>query len=967
MTKQEKFFPGKSTCVRCHFIHDDDKAIEPKTLPLDTKADLRDLNDKDQMCYNCHSMRTQTTSQANGSHPVSINYSSAWRANPTKYASYAQYTSSMYRVPRNANPTNPTSQLASYYKDGKIVCTTCHGVHYSDSNSTTFDNRSTANGGNATYGESVIAGKNFAHSNGDLLRTDRYGSNADAVNICTNCHKDGRLTDKPGTNSSKTRAHNNSVYGINQNVQCVDCHGAHVDEVDGTLNQKLILRTMTYSSSYKNLRGKGVKVSFTNGAMNYANPDGTTGICQVCHTVPGPEVVNPRNGSNYPEAHRITVAATATECAGCHPHNATTGGFSFDPRGCSQCHGYPPPQKAVQLTLYTTSETATAHRTHSAGLAAASNRDTTKYAYDCIECHYSGMDSDRHAKGTPKDVFNPAVGPISMTLGSNPTYDANARTCNTTYCHSNGGPADATPIYRPSPDWKNGKTNCTSCHDTGSSLVTGSHAKHVTVGYTCNQCHKTTVNGTNVIIGRSLHANGTKNLSFVVTGSFNKVGNQVTCTNTCHYNAYTGANAQAIWGDAASGACGTCHQTFTSTGNIATNAHAQHLVAGTGAVGPELGYTINACQVCHNYSTTTNHVNGSKDLNGSCAACHPNGTTVWSNSDSVTCRSCHIGNPSVINLTSMGFGIYTAPTMNNFTTLGHGQSFGTIGKIDCNGCHDGSSRHIRTATNHRLTGTEQSICSSCHNQDWVVNSVVRTAKVTKTHVRFGETAESPTEACSACHDPHGSSNKRMVKAKITFHAMSAPYSVAFTNATSGFVQTVYPYRGLCQICHTLTGHFKRGQAPDTHGTGENRKCLKCHLHQPDDSKSQMAFAPANGDCNSCHGYPPAKSMVGLGVQNNYSTALIDTYADSYAGGGAHTVAGHVPKNATSKALNGNCTNCHSQFPTNHYANGSIVVQANVQVVIDPKFTFQPGIAPAYNKTTNTCSNVSCHYAPTPTW
>jgi len=960
-----------NTCTRCHFTHlQSESGAYPYVIG---SGNLRDANDSDQMCNNCHIDRTVSPT-ISGSHPTNINYTSVWRTakkldNSNKYTSYAQYTSSFYKKPRNKNAANPTSQLSNYYKGGKIVCSTCHSIHYGDSDSATFDNRSTANGGN---------GQHYSHSSGMLLRTDQFGATTDDVNVCTNCHKDGNVNGIGIATGSRTRSHNNAVYGVNQNVQCVDCHGAHVDESDGTLNQKLILRTLAYSSA--RLNAKGNKVSFTTGAMDYKNAAGT-GVCQGCHPVPTSSMTNPRTGANYPSSHDVATGTAAT-CAGCHPHNARNGGFAFDSAGCSQCHGYPPPPKASALLTYTTSETATAHRTHSAGLSGATNRDLSKYAYECSECHYAGQDAVRHDNGNARDVFNPADGGVSTMFGGVPTYNAVARTCNTVYCHSNGAPA-GTATFKITPDWKNGKTTCTSCHENGATLVTGSHAKHFAKGYTCQACHKSTVNGTNAIISKSMHANGSKNLSFLVSGSANQAVTPVTCSNSCHYNPDTMANYPAEWGNAATGACGTCHKTSNviapgSGATIASQAHTAHLKAGTGAVGPELGDTINACQTCHIYSSTTNHVNGLVDRKaGDCTACHPNAAPTWSNPASVSCRSCHIGTASIINLTAVGKGIYTAPLMNTYTTMGHGKSFGssgsvsgTIPKIDCNSCHDPASRHIGgTAVNHRMTQPELDLCRSCHNQEWSTAGVVRTKLVTKTHAVVGETSatQAPSELCSKCHDQHGSTNKRMIRNLITFHPNSTPFNVAFTNDTTGFVQNVYPYRGLCQICHTKTTYYKRGVVSVLH-QGGNKKCLNCHAHQPADTTSNMAFAPF-GQCNSCHGYPPVKSMVGLGKHNNYSTARLETDPSGYVGGGgAHAVAGHIGSDLTIvNPINDNCTNCHSQYPGGHNENGSTVLRANIKVVVNPAFTFQAGTAPTYNKATNTCSNVSCHYAPTPTW
>ena len=968
-----------NTCARCHRIHDFEPTLSPDP-GKDLVRLLRDKNDKDQMCNNCHYDWTNLTA-TQGSHPVKINYTSVWRTalsaeGTAKYQSYAQYTSSFYRTPRNHNPANPTSQLSNYYKDGLINCSTCHSVHFGDTDSVTFDNRSTANGSQTnpmSRSFTVLAGADkYKGDPGMLLRTDQYGTNASDINICTNCHKESQ--------GSRTMTHHNPKTA-NQNVQCNFCHQSHVaHDNTSTPNKALITRTLTYSSSFVNAKGKSIQ--FTAASPYYKNTN-DTGVCQACHRVPlSTEPIPGTNPVQYYPGDHDKATALAADCKDCHAH---TQGFTAA-GVCDSCHGYPPPAKAKQLLNYTTNETTTPHMVHAGGIAKPV-ADATKYGYQCIVCHYGGSSAPQHKNDNAQDVFA-GTNPGTNRYGEAPVYNVANRTCSNVYCHSIGAPGDVnmTPgsaQFKTTPSWKNGlgtlSGKCDSCHAfTGSAgLATGSHARHI-AQYSCQTCHMTTVNGTNAIISKTKHADGSKDLKFINNGTFVKSVGSLTCTNSCH----TTPNV-ATWGVPSSAGCGTCHATSPSIGTlspttISTGAHRAHL---DDASGPQFGIVLSSCQVCHTaYTTNGNHLNGVKDYNqAKCDACHPtaNATVTWTNPATVTCRSCHFGVASVVKFTAFRNVSAVAPLVNSFDAKGHGQSFNSIGSvrgttvaITCESCHDATKPHIATTdTSSRLKGTNQNtdVCAQCHNEDWSTSGTVRTKKVTKTHMAFSDLdSTNPTGLCSACHDSHGNGNARMIRSTIKFFPTSTAASIVFTNPSTGFVQMAPPYRGLCQICHTKTGHFKRGVAEPTNSSHYTyRNCLQCHPHEPG-TGFNMAFAPSTGNCNSCHGYPPVKSMTGLGVHGNYSTALLDTFNGGYAGGGgSHAVPGHVGKDLSlSNSTNANCTNCHSM--STHMNNGtSTPVKANIHIVVDPKFKFNSTQPITYSG--NSCSNVSCHYAPTPQW
>jgi predicted CXXCH cytochrome family protein len=311
-------------CSRCHSPH---LAGAPGRM-------LRMGIENDQMCRDCHRSRdTETLALAAGgipnnskfgTHPVGVNYDTA-----------AAKGNFQLPNPKNANPSNPTSDLTNRLTKGgvlgsvnfptkspldptvsipdrNVVCSTCHGIHYTDSRSSTFDGASTAKG-KGNYA-------NLSSGDGYLLRTDRRGKKVssgqtDNLNICTNCH-------------SGKKSHN----GKDQDIQCADCHGGHVD-YDAT-NSPIInpLNLPNVFLVKRNVKEGGMpsKIYFryTGSKREYRNAQGT-GVCQGCHVVP-------EAGGQYPAEHDSTLAS---DCNKCHFHSSSAGSFSGS---CGMCHGDPP-------------------------------------------------------------------------------------------------------------------------------------------------------------------------------------------------------------------------------------------------------------------------------------------------------------------------------------------------------------------------------------------------------------------------------------------------------------------------------------------------------------------------------------------------------------------------------------------------------------------------------------------------
>jgi len=939
-----KVLTGYVTCFRCHNSKLD--------APVPNPPFLRVTNTSDALCLDCHRSRN-TSTHATGSHPVAYRaYSLVYKSNTTAFR----------KIPLSANVNNPTAQLGSYLtvaNKGKIICSTCHAPHYADSSSATLGNRSTANGAAQDDPAKGLKGR-LQDSKGQLLRTDPLGATASSINVCSSCHKE-----------TANINHN----GNGQNIQCNHCHGAHVDYTgDNSLpNLYLVRRDFSSMSTTKVKLGADVKVIYnTATSLRWKRAD-NKGICQVCHGLPAGTAIH-------------DLADTrAKDCMECHNHK---NGFSA--ADCTSCHGQPPMTSTVggpdgkASASYVLDESLTPHATHAS---------KAYYDYACKNCHYDGTRPDSHRTTTPtfQSVFVETAGSVGDLTGNKNLvgdYNTSTRTCSLVYCHSNGAPRGTGSIAWKSPttpSWEYGRnkifntaTECTTCHEIGDGLVatnTNAHNKHITTNkILCSVCHAATVNNDNAILDRAKHANGTKDIKFatrpanffgVFSSSWNAAA--MTCNNSCHSNGLGGpAVTTPKWSDPTTGACGKCHAAVP-----ATSLHFQHFSSPTG---PKLGKNPNTvCANCHIYTGGgVDHANGRVDLNAgnSCAPCHNNTKPIWATGQTVSCDSCHTGTASIV---SNPFGTYTAPLKPLNATQGHGQY---AMAATCTVCHNATAPHIGAGpTEKRLVTSGNALCTTCHIPAIMLGmSTARANMLThgvsysgaiNTFVTYTTANDYRARDCAGCHDTHGTTNYMGIRTVVAGHTIRpvtlATLSTALRvtekdNGGSGV------YNGLCQVCHTKVKYFTRNFEPDlTHNNGKN--CLMCHLHKSTPTTAiTFAFQGAGGGCGGCHGYPPASSAVmGQTRMNNYTNAKIETTSGA---GGAHTVAGHIPKNAKQADGWANCNNCHNSL--SHNTGGMPVKAASVNVIVDPtKYKFNNNSA--INYTNKNCTNASCHFKKTPNW
>jgi predicted CxxxxCH...CXXCH cytochrome family protein len=791
------------------------------------------------------------------------------------------------------------------------------------------------------------------HSNGKGTHRPTPAWSSTSPATCDTCHDSAPSTNKHSRHISD--------YGFG----CVKCHSDHAGEakpfqhatsaggrsIDVHFTSAPNSGGTFASSNCSNLychsdgRGNNKVASWTGGGLD----------CKGCHgdastdTLSGKHSKHVNNsgvlGTNYGcvKCHSATVSDNTTiadvakhvngtkdvsaGCFSCHQDGKNTdksvgldwnGATTLD---CKGCHG----SAAVPDFASVAGEPNYANTTAGDTRANTHKKHVTSGA-DCVKCHSTTTADGLSIKpGAPH--ADGAINVVADGTLASFTADAN-KTCSNISCHSGNGVLSSVQ-----PAQWGATLNCQGCHST----LSAAHTKH-TGSYGCVNCHSTTVTDNTTIKPAGTHMN---NAISVAGGSFTNVDlPNHTCTTSCHLSGTPN------WTNLASGQCGTCHDATSPL--ISTNAHSVHFNT---VKGPGIAGTVAGCQVCHNYSGETTHVNGTKNMNatfaatGGCSTCHTSAATNWTSAASVTCESCHTTTGGALSQ----IGGVTAPNKTLAATKGHG----SVGQ-GCTACHDGSAAHISgTLGDATRLRADRASCSSCHDGG--------TARTMQTHVDFANT-------CSACHDPHGTGNSLMVKS--TLNGTTVSFSgTDFVNDQG---------TGVCQACHNGLAYYNKGVQETNH---ETSNCLECHQHN---TASGTAFEP-NRACDSCHGYPPAPRKVLGGADfalpgDGWTNAKYENYS---GGGGAHLIAAHISKDVkltegiTPEQAWAPCMACHNGGAASH-AKGLPMRNhvENVTVKVDPQYRFSDQAFIVYTSAklvsggankTGSCFNVSCHIAKSPVW
>lgn len=361
--------------------------------------------------------------------------------------------------------------------------------------------------------------------------------------------------------------------------------------------------------------------------------------CSVCHVKPAANawghrdgninMINPLNsdaGAAYSKGTAFPQTNTPEpfgSCSNTYCHGNYSGGFNASPvwggaANCGSCHN-------------TVSPSRLSHPRHS-GLGAG------QMGLACTKCHPARDLKDGHVNASVQWDLDRT----DIKFGSNAAYrglefggtGAKASSiaygnCSSIYCHSTGQSATggAAPTYA-TPAWGGAALNCGSCHaDMAGASGTGSHITHAnSYAMACDNCHTGYTSGStnsaqhvNVNIEVALSATyGGAYSGGTTPGNHAPGGGFGNCsTNYCHSTGEAiPTYATPIWGNAASGACGTCHGA-TKASTPVTYAHEIHAKA-------DRIYQFR-CYKCHKntvtnadpaaISSTVLHVNKTRDVN----------------------------------------------------------------------------------------------------------------------------------------------------------------------------------------------------------------------------------------------------------------------------------------------------------------------------------------------------------------
>ena len=913
---------GRITCSRCHNPHGD-SVTNPKLL-------VKGNNSTDAMCKACHQSWV-VNDHGWLTHPIIDDYASSVAANPDKY---------------NASLNNK-GNAGIKLVNGGVSCTSCHGVHFVDSDATTVDG----------------VGQSFSISDGKLLRSDGPGR-IDKSSLCQTCHTYGEHGDDTG-----------------EKVGCLICHSGH--SYDPDFPNYYVLRksaeTTTYNTvtaldySSPSVLDEGLKYTFWNDQT-----DGTAnGYCEKCH---GDAVTIGIGAGDYHIAAAI--------CTDCHSHDGMTGSsFSAD---CDACHAYPPAWQSHGIhldrgRLSNTPSCDTCHKTsvhlndlseirfdpddlrvdsgtysgtepsrytvasgynsttpaygqcdnvychsnvqgqadptqapdyqtpswggsvvgackacHNGGAhpgstpAMATGSHTAHLAYifgntgtimscqachylgesaTCVPCHMNNVDygddtynrMDKHVDGIINVDFHPTAAGATAVYSGDTIPQTAYGSCDTAYCHSLGelnvtvGQLPAAyggDLYR-TPDWGGNSLGCNGCHGLSTSngmpdYTSGpagaedanSHVAHAgdhQVG--CQNCHfGTTEDGTTISYDGlyKKHANGVNTeVEFEAVlnpdATYNAAIGMKDCNSSyCHGNYQgSGKNATPVWGDAASGQCGSCHG--ASGSDIPSSGSHEGHVSSTGFVLP--------CTTCHNgiisgtgpYTITDNskHINGVVDwafdatnirLQGG-AELYNIATGTALPSDGVTPRGYGNCDNIYCHSTAQGTADPTQPPIYNTPTWGDA----TTGA--CGSCHDLGS--------HTWTTNTSTITSGSHQQ----------------HLQTEYGFSGSLSNCQVCHYDTEISGKGCNACHLN-SVGNEPTSRQASKHVDGFVDVDFQ-----STWAGPTGAYTGSSSPgDAYGDCSNVYCHTDGTFVATNSYANTVTVPWGGtslDCSGCHNDPPA--------------------------------------------------------------------------------------------------------------
>lgn len=697
----------------------------------------------------------------------------------------------------------------------------------------------------------------------------------------------------------------------------------------------------------------------------------------------------------------------------------------------------------------------------------------------CVKCHAATVGSSMTIVSTANHVdkqvtvaFNNTSSAAAGSYNGQPATPASPSTkapgsavgqCANVYCHSSGQGNGGTwpPVYQ-TPTWGTYATGqCGTCHgiqtkhdDSGfgygiaTPLTTGSHTKHlsfflgtgnVTAERKCAACHSYTLTGYSPSACSSSvchtlmvtkHADYGINVgmpdyygaSASYSGTTKPGDGYGSCSSVyCHSNGLTASPTYvtATWGNAASGACGTCHG-VTAVAPPASTPHVKHM----GSANP---YRF-ACAECHNgkvqvtansttaptFTNLTSHVDKLRNVkfdstnpfgtystaNLSCRNlyCHSTGNTsvaagnlpgvyggkVYSRitwSGNTTCASCHGRS------TANGMPDYTnAGTPGSATSNSHGKHV-TSSNIQCVECHEKTTKNntgIRTtAPGYHVNGTNHDVFFNLSglSPSGTYDDSLKKCSATYCHGAGASLAWGGTTYCNSCHSANagttgGGGINNWGTTPLSAHKLhwedASVLPSKYVNYSTGNQGSAGTYRFACASCHNpaYTTHVN-GYASGSYRaqvffgyTSPGKKPTYTYTGTAGTADNGFAWSTGNTVCTAtyCHSNGAGgagNTAVSWATTANSATNTRCKSCHSYttASGSLISTYKHA-KHADGTTYSFNCAKCHNVTTTD----GAAIADKtkHVNKVKNVAWDSLNSDGSAYVNATTACANIYCH-------